>query len=40
MKDPVFLSLDDILQIHDDTITNEGGTAGPRAFATQEGKFP
>ncbi|MFA7481448.1 MAG: type II toxin-antitoxin system death-on-curing family toxin [Vulcanimicrobiota bacterium] len=36
MKDPVFLSLDDILQIHQDTITKEGGTHGIRDIALLE----
>ncbi len=36
MSDPVFLSLDDILQIHRDTINHEGGSPGIRDIALLE----
>lgn len=32
-NDPIFLNLDDILQIHQDTIANEGGADGIRDIA-------
>ncbi len=32
-NDPIFLNLDDVLQIHLDTITNEGGSEGVRDIA-------
>lgn len=36
MKEPLFLSVDDILQIHMDTIAHEGGGSGIRDIALIE----
>jgi death-on-curing protein len=33
MKEPLFLGLDDVLQIHQDTIDHEGGGSGVRDIA-------